>query len=240
MDWDRDARRILDLATDARAPTAEDKARVEKKLGALLGVSVVATTGQEAATQAAHAASAGGGGAKAASSVTLKWWLAAAAAAATTYAAVVNLALAPKEPPTKPAIAAQPLPAEEPVQAAAPPIKEAAPAPVLLPEPPERPAHAIAPKRQAARNTLGQELELLHRAQAAWRAHDAGDALALIDQHRARFPRSELWVERDGLRVLTLCGLGRKAEATTLARRLLERAPQSPLRATIEESCALK
>ena len=240
MDLDRDARRILDLATDARAPVADDKARVEKKLGALLGVSVVATAGQEAATQAAQAASTASGGAKAASSVALKWWMA-AAAAATTYAAVVSLAPAPQEPPAAPAIAAQPStpPAEEPEPALALPIKEAAPAPVL-PGVPERPTHAIAPKKQAAGNTLGQELELLHRAQAAWRARDAGDALALIDEHRARFPRSELKLERDGLRILTLCELGRTAEATALAKKLLARAPRSPLRATIEESCALK
>jgi hypothetical protein len=237
MDLDRDAKRILDLATEARAPGAEDKARVEQKLAAVLGVGVIVAT-PAIATEAAHAAGTVIGGAKAAGGATLKWWLASAviASAVTGYVALSTKPQAP--PPTKPVeapeIVSVPVPVPVPAPAPAPLVAvDEAPEPLIL----SRPATT---KKRGASNTLGDELELLHRAQSAWRARDAAQAMTLLDQHRTRFPRSELKLERDGLRVLTLCELGRKPEAKTLARKLLERAPRSPLRATIEESCALK
>jgi hypothetical protein len=242
MDLDRDAKRILDLATEARTPAAADKARVEQRLAALLGVGVIATT-PAIATEAAHAASTAIGGAKAAGGAALKWWIASAVivSAVTGYVALSSKPQAPVQAPPKPsrAIAAPQVehaPAPAPVLAA-----EEAPAEPLIPEHPTTRA-ATTKKRGSTANadTLGDELELLHRAQSAWRAKDAAQAMTLLDQHRTRFPRSELKLERDGLRVLTLCELGRKPEATSLAHKLLERAPRSPLRATIEESCALK
>ena len=62
----------------------------------------------------------------------------------------------------------------------------------------------------------------------------------LLTAHRARYPRSALRSEREGLQVLSLCELGRTTEAARVGRRLLERSPKSPLRAAIEQSCALK
>lgn len=238
MDLDRDAKRILDLATEAREPGAGDKARVEQKLAAVLGVGVIVAT-PAIATEAAHAASTVASGAKAAGGATLKWWLASVVivSAVTGYVALSK----PQAPPPTTAIEAPQIesaPVPVPV-----PVPAPAPAPALAvdeaPEPllPSRPATT---KKRGASNTLGDELELLHRAQSAWRAKDATRAMTLLDQHRTRFPRSELKLERDGLRVLTLCELGQKSEAKALAHKLLERAPRSPLRATIEESCALK
>jgi hypothetical protein len=92
----------------------------------------------------------------------------------------------------------------------------------------------------APSDTLAAELDLLHRAQVAWRSRDAASALALLNEHRARYPRSTLQLERDALQVLTLCELGQQAEAKRLAGSVLSRAPHSPLRASLEESCALK
>jgi hypothetical protein len=74
----------------------------------------------------------------------------------------------------------------------------------------------------------------------AWRAREAAGALALLNEHRARFPHSTLQLERDALQVLTLCELGKTADAARLARSVLAAAPHSPLRASLEESCALK
>jgi len=236
MDLDRDARRILDLATEARAPAAADKARVEQKLAAVLGVGVIVAT-PAIATEAAHAASTVVGGAKAAGGATLKWWLASAVivSAVTGYVALSTKPQAP--PPTRPIEAPQVTPAPVPVTAPSPTFAlDEAPETLV----PSRPARATTSKKRDTSNSLGDELELLHRAQSAWRAKDAAQAMTLLDQHRSRFPRSELKLERDGLRVLTLCELGRKPEAKALAQKLLERAPRSPLRATIEESCALK
>jgi hypothetical protein len=239
MDLDRDARRILDLASDARAPGADDKARVEKKLGALLGVGVVASAAPAASTQAAQTASTTAGAAKATGATALKWWISSAviASAVTGYVVLSNEPAPAAKPVKAPAMLAPPPPiTEEP----AAPIEEAGQA--ALPElpAPEKLARSSAARKHDPGSTLSQEIELLHRAQAAWRAHDAKQAMTLIDEHRERFPRSDLRLERDGLRVLTLCELGRKSEATALAEKLLERAPRSPLRATIEESCALK
>ena len=249
MDLDRDARRILDLASDARAPAAEDKARMERKLAAVLGGSALAITGTAAtgtatAGAAATAPATGGAstavsGAKAASSatlssVTLKWWISAGvvAAAVTGYIGLSSPTPAPAAKPRAPAplvVAPPPAPA----------MVEALPANVPAPAPAVPAARNHTPRKQPA-TTLNEELELLHRAQTAWRAREAQAALRLLDEHRSRFPRSQLRLERDGLRVLTLCELGQKAQASALAKKLLERAPRSPLRTTIEESCALK
>jgi hypothetical protein len=106
---------------------------------------------------------------------------------------------------------------------------------------PLEPAAATgAQPHSAASDTLDAELDLLHRAQVAWRAREAAGALALLNEHRARFPRSTLQLERDALQVLTLCELGKTADAARLARGVLAAAPHSPLRASLEESCALK
>jgi len=238
MDLDRDARRILDLATDARAPSAEDKARVDKKLAAVLGASALATvTATTAATT--HAATAGSSSASVASGAALKWWIGTTVVAASLagYVALSAPEAAPVKTPAAPSIAAPAQPTETaPTLPAALPV---APEPTAQPAAAAVPAHRPAAKKHGAA-TLHEELELLHRAQSAWRAHEPSSALGLLDEHRSRFPRSQLRLERDGLRVLTLCELGKKAEATALAKKLIERAPRSPLRATIEESCALK
>jgi hypothetical protein len=238
MDLDRDAQRLLDLAIEARAPAAEDKARLERKLATMLGAGALAMTPAMAAEAAQHA-SVAAAGAKAASGTALKWWIASAiiASAVTGYFAVSRT---PSQPSSASVHApAQPVPEPDAPMPDAPlapePTLEATEAPA-----PSLPARAAPTKKRASPSDLNEELELLHRAQSAWRAHDARAALALLDDHRARFPRSGLKLERDGLRVLTLCELGRKAEATTLAQKLLERAPRSPLRGAIEESCALK
>ena len=74
-------------------------------------------------------------------------------------------------------------------------------------------------------------------SRTAWRTGGAARALALAQQHARRYPHSTLRLERDALRLFALCSLGRRAQARPLAAELLKRAPDSPLRTSVEESC---
>jgi hypothetical protein len=100
-------------------------------------------------------------------------------------------------------------------------------------------AHGVprAASQHALRGTLPEELDLLHDAQSKWRAGNASAALALLAEHRARFPHSDLAPERDALTVLSLCATSHTAEARRLAQRFLKHARSSPLRTAVEESC---
>jgi hypothetical protein len=251
MDLDPEARRLLSLVQAARTPSDEDKARVEKQLALALGTAALA-----APTAAAAKAVTGTGALKASSGLlTLKWFVggsALLAAAVGGYVALSEPAPVATSRGDRPhaavpaqdlEVAASPAPAapvvtpalEPPatvVPAAASDETDAAPA-----GSPARKKRKIAPQES---DRLAAELTLLHRAQSAWRAGDARGALSLVREHDQRFPRSELALERDTLEVLALCELGQKQAATRLAKRLLARAPSSPLRASIEESCALR
>jgi hypothetical protein len=104
-------------------------------------------------------------------------------------------------------------------------------APVVAPLP-----SAVEP--EAPDDPLLAEVTLLRRAQRALHDGQPAKALELAARHAALYPKSQVGVERDGLRVFALCALGRKPEAHALAAELLTRAPRSPLRASLAESCA--
>ena len=97
---------------------------------------------------------------------------------------------------------------------------------------------ATPPARPSTPSTLGAETSLLQAARAALGRGDAGGALALLDQHEREFPRGVLVEERLATRVFALCAMGRPAEATPVATRLLQLFPASPLRARVLASCA--
>jgi hypothetical protein len=222
---DEEAQQLLSLARSARTPDANDRARVARRLGLAAGISA------SAASSAAMAQASGTLKAGAASGV---WKLGAAGIAIFSAAVGGYLTLQPAAAPVQPQ-KSQPATAQH---------VDASPARVM-PEPdatpvPQTPALRPAPRRAERSDTLVQELELLHRAQAAWRASQAERALELVKQHGERFPRSQLREERETLEVLTLCKLGRAREAGRVARTLFQRSPQSPARAAIEESCALE
>jgi hypothetical protein len=84
------------------------------------------------------------------------------------------------------------------------------------------------------------ELTLLRQAQRALRDGAARRALELAERHATLYPRSQLGLERGALRVFAFCALGRKADARALAAELLAAAPRSPLRTSLEESCATR
>jgi hypothetical protein len=108
----------------------------------------------------------------------------------------------------------------------------AVPAPVIVPVAPALAAPAPDP--------LLAELTLLRQAQQALRDGQARRALELAERHAALYPRSQLGLERGALRVFAFCALGHKAEARALAIDLLAAAPRSPLRTSLEESCAMR
>ncbi|MBL8934500.1 MAG: hypothetical protein JNM69_08095 [Archangium sp.] len=73
--------------------------------------------------------------------------------------------------------------------------------------------------------------------------HDSGnDAAALIDldEYQTRFPAGVMLVEARVLRVLVLCQLERKAEATSLLRELERTTPASPALQRLSSSCVVR
>jgi hypothetical protein len=243
MELAPEARRLLELTREARTPTAADKARVGRGLAGALAGSTVAV---------AHAGSGGAAG-KATFAAALAKWSGIVLVAASGGAGYLGwrASQGPKQDATSRAALAAPVmeaPRTAPSPAGAQPdatsssraaeaeaTARSSATPSGATSTARRPVAARAP---AAKTTLPEELDLLHEAQAAWRAGRARTALELLAQHRSAYPRSELTPERDALTVLCLCATGRTVEAQTLARRFLRNAPGSPLRASVEESCA--
>lgn len=59
-------------------------------------------------------------------------------------------------------------------------------------------------------------MEILKEAQAARRTNPAR-ALQLVDEHAAAYPKSGMAQEREMIRIESLIGVGRRAEAKSLA-----------------------
>jgi hypothetical protein len=99
---------------------------------------------------------------------------------------------------------------------------------------------AVPPPTVVPLDPLLAELTLLRRAQQALRDGAARRALELAERHAILYPDSQLGLERGALRVFAFCALGRKSEARALSTKLLAAAPRSPLRTSLEESCATR
>jgi hypothetical protein len=228
MELDREAKRILELTRAARTPRRDDKERIGRQLAASLVLTAAsAHAGTSVAPKAigatwaakwavvAMVATVGGVGylgmrARPTADTALKASVASPPALTAPERAVVN-----------PAVADEPAASSGDGDATRD----------------EEPRRAVAAKPSIPRATLSEELDLLHEAQAKWRSGNASAALAVIGEHRARFPRSALAPERDALAVLSLCATNRVAEAKRLARHFLATAPRSPLKRSVEESC---
>lgn len=226
-DLDPEARRLLDMTRAARTPTAGDRARMDRLLAGSLAIGAAST---------AHAGSAAAATKTAGTALGVKLAASVAVAAAFGTAGYFgwNARQAPAEAATKPAVEQA-----APAKVESPPAVEIAP--VVIP-PGQRADEPRSDARRSARTpaegTLLEELNLLHEAQARWRKGDASGALSLLSEHRARFPKSQVVPERDALTVLSLCSMNRTVEAKKVAKRFLRTAPRSPLRTSVEESCA--
>ncbi len=89
-------------------------------------------------------------------------------------------------------------------------------------------------------STLEAETRLLREAEVSLRAGDAQRALALLDEHAARFGGGILQEERAAERILALCALGRTGEARAEVDRFLLERPRSPLADRVRASCAAR
>ncbi|HET9955159.1 MAG TPA: hypothetical protein VFQ61_11680 [Polyangiaceae bacterium] len=243
MELDSDARRLLELAREARTPTLADKIRIESALSQAL---------QAAAAGGATGSVATGGGAAASTTkstvglATAKWL------AALSVPALVVGALQLRNPETgEPSgIGAASVVATRRVASNQVVVTPSAAHSTPQTDPGFEPAvashgdfvsrnagsRARSASKPSAPDSLNQELDLLHAAQKAWRSGQAKQALVLIERHQREYPRSVLGLERDALRILSLCAAGREGEAKALARRFNGR--RSPLGAAVEQSCA--
>ena len=233
MELDQDAKRILELARKARMPSADDKDRVARRLAGALAFGAMS----------AHAAGASVTTKSVGTTLAMKWAIVAmvAAAGGAGYLGLHGFRTAAAPSATSAASSPGDSTREERV-VVAPAIAEPTPAPSdeRVAQRGEEPHHAAATKSALPHATLPEELDLLHEAQAKWRSGNAPAALAIIAEHRARFPHSALGPERDALAVLSLCATNRVTEAKRLARHFLATAPHSPLKKSVEESCAGK
>ena len=92
-------------------------------------------------------------------------------------------------------------------------------------------------EREPARDgDLRAEMQLLARAEAALRANEPRSALSILDAHASEFSSGQLQGERDGLRLIAHCALGRSSQSA-LARYLREH-PDGVLQGRIRASCA--
>lgn len=232
QDMNPEARSLIGLARQARTPTAEDKARVRAAIG--LGVAAAAVpTGIAVATAKAGGVAGLVGGFRAV--------LSAALVASVSVGGGVYYWRTMRPAAPRPVEVAAPLATARPI------------APFVTPEPglstplpetaaPSRvgrpPAEARSAPSSAPLDPLLAEVTLLRKAQRAWQGGKPQVALDLAQRHAQAYPHSQLAVERDAVRVFALCALGRTAEAQSLASELFARAPDSPLRTSLEESCA--
>lgn len=223
------ARSVVDLARQARTPSDQHRERAYQAL--------VAGLGGTAAVGTAKVAAAAGKVALKGTFAWLKWAIPLALAVSGGAGGYVWSRSGTALP--QPAHVAPPAPA--PVQA--PPQPEAAPeAPSPLLDASAKPAVVLAPKAspKPSGDALVQELSLLHEALAASRSGNAARALELSREHAKRYPSSRLGIERSSIEVRSLCSLGRASEARRVAERLRSQAPNSPVTASLKDTCVGK
>jgi hypothetical protein len=232
------SRALLSAAQAGDEPTDGDRVRVQRALSASIAAgTTLAAPAAAAATGGTSAVAGGVGVAKIAA------WMGVGLIAGLVSGGAVIAVQELREPSRSAAPpAAAPRPAHVVAIAAAP----AAPAPDDEPVPTvEAPRATPAPSaRIAARATtpvvgsIAAETALLEAARTALGRGDARAALDDLNEHEKRFPEGTLTEERLASKVFALCALGRKAEASDAAAALLRRAPSSPLRARVLDSCA--
>jgi len=135
----------------------------------------------------------------------------------------VGAATAGRAPPARgPTLAASAPPTAISPTAEDLPTPQAASPPVLVPP---TPAHSARPNGDVGTT----ELELLARAHAAYTQRDFARAISLVSELNRRFPNGHLAEEREALRIRSLTGAGRAAEAQRAAAAFAVRFPRSVL-----------
>jgi hypothetical protein len=85
--------------------------------------------------------------------------------------------------------------------------------------------HAAAPRT----SSLAQEVAAIDQARAAVRSGNGAQALGLVEDYLQEFPKGGLRLEAEVVRVQALAALGKRAEASARAKKLLSRNPNSVL-----------
>jgi hypothetical protein len=130
-------------------------------------------------------------------------------------------------PPVASSSAPTVLEGEAPQPVASVPVKSPARSKPRAPAPTAAPPAALAPEPAAPKPSLAQDLQELMHIRSTLRAGDGAKALELLDQ-RAR-TGGELEAEATLLRIEALSRIGRRAEASELARRFVQANPNSAL-----------
>jgi hypothetical protein len=104
---------------------------------------------------------------------------------------------------------------------------------------PSPPKGAVAPSSAellSGSSQLAAERRLLETARAQLVGGEPDHALAVLDSHRAQFPRGVLAEEREALTIQALVRAGRSDEARAKALAFQQRAPDSLFRPAVESA----
>jgi hypothetical protein len=240
-DLDPTLRALLDAARPEMDPSAADRARLKRNFARVAGATMLATAVPTAST-AAGAAVATGSAVSGVMKVIAALALLGAASGGIGYAVHVRARHASPEV----VLARVPMNAQSSTAEAV-----ALPGPsaeTLLAPPPMPATHSSrrVPQQHVVRGRavvqpppgagLEDEFVLVSRAQAALGARDPEGALALLDAHASRYPHGQLSEEREALRVLAGCSLGRP-DAREKAAQFLKNRPESPFASRIGKVC---
>ncbi len=142
-------------------------------------------------------------------------------------------ARAPESAAATPSVSVDDLPvaAASPATSAKAAAKNTKPAPAVM-------STSTTVAAPASNETLERETRLLGDARQALKVGDGEKALAFLDEHARLFPNGWLANDRAAERIVVLCSLGRRAEATREAAAFLDGRPRSPLTHRVETSCA--
>ena len=134
--------------------------------------------------------------------------------------------------PAQPPLTEEPVPSR-PIETSEPLAPQAVSSNPSMAEPPPRTA-------KPPRDSLGEEVQILSRAERE--LHNGRPALALkaLDEHQRRFASGALVQERSAARVQALCALGRLQEAKLESIKLKRSSPNSPQAAQMSSPCESK
>lgn len=218
-----DAQALVRAGRGALKPSAADRERVARALHSRIGSSATASNGGStvAASHGLRAKLFAVVGTGAVVGAALIAWSVSTRRAEVTPPAVAVPLVVPAAPVVVPNI--EPAP----VVSATPPT----PVEALPVEP-----RAVATRRASGR--LAEEVAILSRAEKELHAGRPSSALAVLEEHRQKFPNGELAQERIAARVHALCALGRVADAEAALARLRRVSPGSPQEGRAREACA--
>ncbi len=232
-----EAKALFKVARERFDPSEQRKARV--RAAALAAAATLAATAPMAAAASKLGGVAGMGVAKSALVVGLGLFLVGGGA-------VVGLRSVSER--ALPQVASASMPVKVPL-APASPAARAPEMPALVTPPGEaiRELAAPVPKagsvpgarsvREPSSDTLAAEVSVLRDARQALQAGHPAQALGLLQGYESLYQRGVLREEALAIRALSLCGLGRVAEATVVASRLEKLSPHSAQLARVKLSC---